>query len=215
MEPATSTVTVAVDAVDPITRSGVPAVLAGNQNIRLLPESAKAAADVLVFVRGVVTDETLAEIRDARDRATAPDGQRIVLVADQFRRTDLMIAIEHGVLAILPRREAVASRLIPVIVHAKQGVADLPPQLQGQLLSQLDRLRREVLEPNGLTLSGLAAREQEVMRLVADGLGTADIAEQLKYSERTVKNILYGMMNRLNLSNRAHAVAYAIRVKAI
>ncbi|OZM72123.1 helix-turn-helix transcriptional regulator [Amycolatopsis antarctica] len=208
-------VTVAVDALDPITRSGVPAVLTGNPYLRLLPDAEKGSADVLVFVRPVVTDETLVEIRDARDRATVEGGQRIVLVTNHFRRTDLMIAIESGVLAILPRREAVAARLIPVIVHAKQGVADLPPQLQGQLLTQLNRLRREVLEPIGLTLSGLAEREQSVMRLVAEGLGTADIAEQLRYSERTVKNILYGMMNRLNLSNRAHAVAYAIRVKAI
>jgi DNA-binding NarL/FixJ family response regulator len=50
-----------------------------------------------------------------------------------------------------------------------------------------------------------------VLRLVADGLDTHQIAEKLAYSERTIKNVLYGVMSRLQLRNRAHAVAYALR----
>ncbi|MGO4426651.1 response regulator transcription factor, partial [Streptomyces sp. MCAF7] len=43
------------------------------------------------------------------------------------------------------------------------------------------------------------------------GYDTADIAMKLSYSERTIKNVLHAVMTRLNLRNRSHAVAYALR----
>ena len=61
------------------------------------------------------------------------------------------------------------------------------------------------------SFTGLATREIEVLRLVADGFGTSEIAHQLSYSERTVKNVLHDITTRLQLRNRSHAVAYALR----
>ncbi|MFH1475832.1 MAG: LuxR C-terminal-related transcriptional regulator, partial [Chloroflexota bacterium] len=44
-----------------------------------------------------------------------------------------------------------------------------------------------------------------------DGLDTADVGRRLFFSERTVKNVIHDMTSRLDLRNRTHAVAYAIR----
>ena len=49
------------------------------------------------------------------------------------------------------------------------------------------------------------------LRLVADGKDTQEIARELSYSERTVKNVLHDVTSRLQLKNRTHAVAYALR----
>jgi DNA-binding NarL/FixJ family response regulator len=68
-----------------------------------------------------------------------------------------------------------------------------------------------VLAPRGLTFAGLTPRETEVLRLVADGFDTAEIAGRMCYSERTVKNVLHDLTTRLQLRNRSHAVAYAVR----
>ena len=57
----------------------------------------------------------------------------------------------------------------------------------------------------------LSARELEVLRLVADGYDTADVAEQLAYSESTIKGVLAKLMTRLEARNRCHAVAIAMR----
>jgi DNA-binding NarL/FixJ family response regulator len=54
-------------------------------------------------------------------------------------------------------------------------------------------------------------REAEVMRLVADGLDTSDIAEHLSYSESTIKGVLAKLMTRLEARNRCHAVAIVVR----
>lgn len=53
--------------------------------------------------------------------------------------------------------------------------------------------------------------EREVLRLMAEGLDTVQIARTLSYSERTVKNIIQKLLIRLQLRNRPHAVAYALR----
>jgi DNA-binding NarL/FixJ family response regulator len=197
-------VEVAVVASDPITHAGAVTLLQAHADVRV----AEGPADVLLVMEEHVTDSVLAEIR-------AESAPHVVLVVEQFRETDLMTAIECGVVAILPRRETGGAELVAAVIAAGDGTANLPPRLQGALLEQVHRMRRDVLEPNGLTLSGLAARECDVLRLVAEGFGTEEIAAKLCYSERTVKNVLYGLMTRRGLNNRAHAVAYALRAGAI
>ena len=50
-----------------------------------------------------------------------------------------------------------------------------------------------------------------MLRLLADGWETAEIAARLNYSERSVKNIIHGVLGRHGLRNRTQAVAYALR----
>ena len=197
-------VEVAVLASDPITHAGAVSLLDAHPEVAI----ADGTADVLLVMEEHVTDSVLAAIR-------AEAAPHVVLVIEHFRESDLMAAVEYGVVAILPRRETGGAELVAAVLAAGDGTANLPPRLQGALLAQVQRMRRDVLEPNGLTLSGLAARECDVLRLVAEGLGTEEIAAKLCYSERTVKNVLYGLMTRRGLSNRAHAVAYALRAGAI
>jgi DNA-binding NarL/FixJ family response regulator len=63
----------------------------------------------------------------------------------------------------------------------------------------------------GLTYGGLTQRELRVLQLLADGLSTSEIARELAYSERTIKNAIHDLTSRLNLRNRSHAVAFALR----
>lgn len=67
----------------------------------------------------------------------------------------------------------------------------MPRDLLGKLLRQVKALQRDALIPNGLNASGLHPREVSVLRLVADCWSTDKIAEELRYSERTVKNVIY------------------------
>jgi DNA-binding NarL/FixJ family response regulator len=68
-----------------------------------------------------------------------------------------------------------------------------------------------VLAPRGLTFAGLSDREVYVLRLVADGLDTGEIAKKLCYSERTIKNVIHAITTRLGVRNRSQAVAFALR----
>jgi DNA-binding NarL/FixJ family response regulator len=59
--------------------------------------------------------------------------------------------------------------------------------------------------------SRLSSREQEVLRLVAEGLTSKQIAQQLFLSRRTVDTHLTSIFNKLGVESRAHAVAVAAR----
>ncbi|WP_369805808.1 response regulator transcription factor [Amycolatopsis sp. M39] len=61
----------------------------------------------------------------------------------------------------------------------------------------------------------MTQREIDVLRLLAEGLDTAETAEKTTFSGRAVKNVIHDLSQRLELRNRTHAVACALRNGAI
>ncbi|MFH7341061.1 LuxR C-terminal-related transcriptional regulator [Streptomyces hygroscopicus] len=146
-----------------------------------------------------------------RLRTHAGERSALVLVVGGEWRASLHQAIELGVRAVLPRAGFTWEAFTQTVRQVRAGHADLPPALQGRLMDQMQYTYREVLVPRGLTPGGLTEREAKVLRLVADGHELQDIGNQLGYSERTIKNVLYGVIKRHRLRNRSHAVSFAIR----
>ncbi|MFH9090401.1 LuxR C-terminal-related transcriptional regulator [Streptomyces sp. NPDC017673] len=140
-------------------------------------------------------------------------GERVslVLVVGGEWRANLHQAVISGVRAVLPRTGFTWEAFTQTVRQVRAGHADLPPALQGRLMDQMQYTYREVLVPRGLTPGGLTEREAKVLQLVADGHELQDIGNQLGYSERTIKNVLYGVIKRHRLRNRSHAVSFAIR----
>ena len=136
---------------------------------------------------------------------------RLVLITTELADADLLAAVEAGVRAVVLRADATPDELVKLIRAAASGEATLPPELLGRLLTQVSRLQREVLTPRGLSIAGLSGRELEVLRLVAQGLSTGEIAQKLSYSQRTIKTVLHDVVNRFQVRNRTHAVVYAMR----
>jgi DNA-binding NarL/FixJ family response regulator len=163
-------------------------------------------ATVSLVVADRVAEPSLRAIRALRQRATS-----VVLMVVEVDDGSLVSAIEAGVAALIRRAEATPDRLVAVIRSAAAGEAAVPPDLLCRLLNQVGQLQRQVLAPRGLSFAVLADREVEVLRLVADGLDTAEIATRLSYSQRTIKTVLHDVTTRLQLRNRSHAVAYALR----
>jgi len=198
---------VQVLASDPISEAGVASQLRPRPEVRVLGAGEHTRAQVAVIVVDAVDADAL-RILHASQRGGV---SRTVLVAGQLDDGDLVTAVEAGVLGLVRRGEATPDRLVKVIRSAAAGEGSVPPDLLGRLLDQVGKLQRQVLGPRGLTFTGLATREIAVLRLVADGLDTCEIARELSYSERTVKNVLHDITSRLQLRNRSHAVAYALR----
>ncbi|MFD9888119.1 response regulator transcription factor [Amycolatopsis sp. NPDC059027] len=208
-------VAVAVHAPDPMTRLGAAAILGTDARLKMLSTDELAVAEVLVVVEDSLGDKVFTALRAIRAASRLESPPRCVLVTDHFRGEALMTAIECGMAALLPRRTIEGRRLVRTVLAVSQGAAALPPQVQGSLLAHLERMQRDVLAPHDLALSGLTARERELLRLLADGHDTGEIAAKLAYSESTVKNVLHRVMTRYRLNNRAHTVAFALRTGAI
>jgi len=201
------TVRVAIHASDRISLAGLTKRLAALPEVTVSTTPPPTDCDVVVAAVDRMTAETLAVLRRWLAESTVP----VVLVAGELVESDLMNAVECRVVAVIPRRNATGDRLLAAVRVAASGGGMLPPDLLGNLLSHVGRLQREVLAPRRLNASGLTPREVDVLRLVADGWDTNDIAEKLCYSVRTVKNVVYTLTNRLKLRNRVHAVAYAMQ----
>jgi DNA-binding NarL/FixJ family response regulator len=202
---SSSAVATYVHARDPISQAGVVAQLRMRPEIRVVDSAAEAT--VAVMIADTVDENTTRELRAMRK-----DGQpRLMLVATAVDDAALVAAAEAGVAGLLRRSDASAEMLVKTIIKVASGEGEVPPDLLGRLLEQVGRLQRQVLAPRGLTFSGLTPRETQVLRLVADGFDTGEIALRMCYSERTVKNVLHDLTTRLQLRNRTHAVAYAVR----
>jgi DNA-binding NarL/FixJ family response regulator len=205
--PLTRRVAVHVAAADPVSRAGVDGQLRYRPEVRLLNDAQQDQAEVTIVVTDEVDETAVRMIRSAARNGCA----RIVLVATRLDDGGLLAGIEAGVSGLIRRGEATGERLVNVVRAALAGDGTMPPDLLGRLLSQVGSLQRQLLAPRGLTFSGLTQREVAVLRLVADGLSTKEIAVQLAYSERTIKNVIHDLTTRLQLRNRSHAVAYALR----
>lgn len=203
----TAQIPVYLHARDPITRAGLAAELSWCRELNLVDADAEPPARVAIVAAESPDEATLAVMRGLRARGCC----RTVLVLNTLTDNDLLGAVEAGACAIVWRWEATASWLAQTAVKAASGEAALPADILARLLRQVSRLQHHVLQPRGLDLNGLSARETDVLRLAADGLDTDDIARKLAYSKRTVTNVIRDITMRYQLRNRTHAVAYAIR----
>ena len=197
---------VTVYAEDPLSLAGVAGQLRPRAEFTIVEPGSSEQPRVAVVVADVVDEPTLHRLR-LLQRA----GCRAVLVVTRVDDSGLAAAVEAGISGLIRRSGATAERLAAALCAADRGEATVPPDLLGRLLDQVGRIQRQVLIPRGLAFNGMSSREVEVLRLVAEGYDTAEIAEKLAYSERTVKNVLHDVTTRLQLRNRSHAVAYAVR----
>ncbi|MGW5800097.1 response regulator transcription factor [Streptomyces bacillaris] len=200
-------VTVAVYAEDLILQTGMIHQLRMRPEIELIPEAEADRAQVSLVVVDMVDDQTVQLLHRLQRNTSTRTG----LVVGFFESGALQTMIECGVAAVLRRGEADQDRLIHLVKAMANGEGVLPGDLLGKLLDHVSSLQRTVLDPRGLSLSTLTAREAEMIRLVSEGYDTAEIAQKTSYSERTVKNVLHEVATRLDLRNRAHAVGYAMR----
>jgi DNA-binding NarL/FixJ family response regulator len=200
-------ITTRVLATDPITSVGVAGILRGRPEIALVEGHDADNAQVTVAAGHELDDELARMIRSVQCNGC----QRVVLLLTRVDDRAVASCVELGVRGILRWTEATAERIVAAVRAAAVGEATLAPDLVARLLEHVGMLSRRVLAPQGVGLSGLTDREVEVLRLLADGHDTADIAAELAYSERTVKTVIHDITSRLRLKNRSHAVAYALR----
>ena len=205
---STSRVSVLVEARDPILKAGVVSHLRTRPEVRLLTETDDFPVEVTVVVVDTIDDRDPAAAQAAAANHQESDGAG--------RRSTSTTPMSSPPPKPASSACSDATRPAPTGWSPRSSApraarARCRRTCSGSCLDQVGALQRGLLGPRGLTFNGLATREIEVLRLVADGCDTHEIADKLAYSERTVKNVLHDVTTRLQLRNRSHAVAYALR----
>jgi DNA-binding NarL/FixJ family response regulator len=195
---------IAIHARDGITRAALASCVERDQRLR---EVKSDQADVTVVAVETIDASTIDFLR-----GISPDSSvSFLIIAERVGHTDMSAAVACGVRAVLWRANFTPAAFVQAVLTVGDGRGVLPTSLQGTLMRQVQWVHREVLAPQGLTTSGFTDREIAVLRLLSEGMDLEEISTKLSYSERTVKNILYGVTKRFNFRNRTHAVSHAIR----
>lgn len=195
--------TIAVCSTDLLMLPGIAGLLGDEPGMTVVPAERVPEADVALVVAEELDDTT----RDLLARIARSATARVVLMVDQVDNASLPELVGYRVRQIVARHAI--DDLVPVI-DAAMAATEPPAEPVAHLLAQLEPVTMSHLGPRDAPTT-LAPRECELVRLLAEGYDTAEIARSLSYSERTVKNIVHGMINRLRLRNRAHIVAFAMR----
>jgi DNA-binding NarL/FixJ family response regulator len=134
---------------------------------------------------------------------------RVIASASSWQQEDIVATIEAGAVSVL-RKDTLTAESVEANVRATlQGAGVVPSDLLSGLLVAVRSRDGDARS------SRLTNREEQVLRLIADGHATREVAAELCYSERTVKNVLHDVVTKLGARTRSHAVAHAVRAGLI
>ncbi|MBT0772298.1 response regulator transcription factor [Kineosporia sp. J2-2] len=203
MQALTDPLRVAVLTADPLDLAGMTDLIGRQSGMTHAPHDPQ----VLVVAAPAVTAGLLGQIRQLSPRREIP----VAMVLERFGEADLLTSVETGLRGLIWRHRLTTRRFLALVRTVGTGGSDLPRDMQARLIDDVLLLQQHVLAPRGLTASGFARREVEVLGHIADGLDSAEIAQLMHCSERTVKGIVSALMARRGLRNRPEAVALALR----
>lgn len=132
-------------------------------------------------------------------------GTRVVIVTMIDAEQEVLAALAAGADAYVIKN-AEPARIADAVRIAAEGGAYFDPQIAHFVLARLSGG-----EPAKSSASPLTPRETEVLRLIADGVGNVEIAQQLNIGLGTVKGHVRDILEKLAASDRTQAAVVALR----
>ncbi len=142
-------------------------------------------------------------------RTECPDLPFIMLL-DRTEPQLVLDAFRAGARGVFARSESDLKLLSKCIQRVAEGQIWADSRQLECVMDAFSSEPSNYEQPKSKPLSLLTAREEVVVRLVAEGMGNREIARELKLSEHTVKNYLFRIFEKLGFSNRVELVLYAI-----
>jgi two-component system response regulator DevR len=200
-----------------IVRQGLRALLEAEDDIEVVAEadsgpSAVSLAsahqpDVVVMDVRMPEGSGVEACRAIRDER--PDAQVIMLTSfsdDEALFNSIMAGAAGFVLKQIRGRD-----LIDAIRTVGGGKSLLDPDVTKRVL---ERLRKAKFDEKDPKLARLSPQEERILDMVGEGLTNREIAERIHLSDKTVKNYVSTILQKLEVARRAEAASYVARAKA-
>ena len=197
--------------VDPHTiyRRGLAACLEGLPEVTSVGHAdsvRNAWEDEALFAADlIIVDHAMNGGMDFVAAAAEAAGAPVVVCSSQVSEDAVLAALQAGAAGVLRKETLTTESLASAVRAAASGTGVVTSELLRELL---DGLAPDYDKP---VAARLTDREQQVLSLIAAGHPTREVAQQLCYSERTVKNVLHDVVTKLNARSRSQAVAHAVR----
>ena len=130
---------------------------------------------------------------------------RVLVCSSDVAEESVVAVLRAGAVGYLRKDTLTTETLAASVRAASSGTNVDDDELMDNVVKGVS------LEPDRRSVAQLTDREQQVLSLIAAGHPTREVAEQLCYSERTVKNVLHDVVTKLNARSRSQAVAFAVR----
>lgn len=196
-------------------REGLRKILTMDPGIEVVGEveNGQAAVD---FVRREPVDVVLLDVsmpvmngvEACRQIKQVKPGVAVVALTIHDQDDYLFEMIRAGVSGYI-LKDVSPDKLVETIRGVARGESFIPPQLATKIFQEFSRLA-ERNNPDGLT-----ERELEVLRLVAAGASNREIASTLYISEKTVKNHLSNIFQKIGVTDRTQAALYALKHRLV
>ena len=211
---ATEKVRVLVGDDHPLFRDGVVRALVASGAVEVVAEAADGT-EALAMIKEHAPDVALLDYRmpgmdGARIAAAVRRDElatRVLLVSAYDESAIVYHALQQGAAGFLPKESSRAD-IVNAVLNCARGRDVLSPELAVGLASEI----RRRAEPAGPVLS---PREREVLNLIAHGRSIPAIAGELYLAPSTVKTHVARLYEKLGVSDRAAAVAEAMRRKLL
>jgi two-component system, NarL family, response regulator LiaR len=196
-----------------VVRRGIRALLEAEGDFQVAGEAGSGGEAVLlaadlapdVVVMDLVMPEMDGVAATRLVKQQSPRSQVIVLTS-YHEDEHIYPAVRAGALSYLLKSVGL-EELTEAIRKAARGEAVLHPHVAARLVQELHGASQETR----LLYVALSEREREVLRLIAEGLPNAQIAERLVISERTVKSHVNNILGKLQVADRTQAAIFAWR----
>jgi DNA-binding NarL/FixJ family response regulator len=205
----------------PLFREGLKSIISRNPELELVGETGvgKEALRLAENLKPdmIVMDISLPDINGielTRDIKELSPPTRVLIVSVHSKIDYITAAFQAGASGYVVK-DAPSAKILQALELVSQGEYFLDASISYQVVKKLSEFPEQKAKTTDTFYSSLTTREQEIFRLLAEGLKIKDIADKLFISPKTVENHKTNIMAKLNLHSTLDLVRYAVKLGII
>ncbi len=205
----------------PLFREGLKSIIASNSNFEVVGEAGNSRKG-LEMAKALKPDVALVDI-------SLPDESGMQLtrrIRDALSETKIMIVSMHSKIDYIVEafqagatgyvvKESAAERLSQGLEAVTAGEYFLDSSISHEVVERLMKSPVREAKVSNTEYGSLTPREQEIMRLLAEGISKKEIAQRLFISIKTVENHRANIMRKLDIHNAMELVRYSAKLGLI
>ncbi len=205
----------------PLFREGLKTIIGREKRLKVVGEAGSGREGLRLAKRLkpdlVVVDISLPDqsgIQLTREIRTRLSETRVIIVSMHSKIDYIAESFRAGATGYVVK-ESAAERLLQGIESVANGNYFLDSSVSHAVVDNLMKFPVKEAKTTDVEYGALTAREQEVMRLLAEGFSAKEVAERLFISPKTVENHRTNIMKKLDLHSSIELIRYAAKIGLI